>query len=315
MIRPAGDDRQSKSDATRRILGTSAAMELVRQDVTLVAPTGIFVCILGPSGGGKELVARAIHEASGRPGAFVPFNCAELTEALTDSILRGHEKGAFTGAIGHYKGLFEQAMDGTLFLDEVGEFPLSAQPKALRLLEASEFTPVGGSRPVAQRARVICATHRNLAERVLERTFRHDLHERIAQYTISVPSLADRAGDIPELVEAFLAEAANEGIGRTMATPAAIMLLRSHEWPGNVRQLRHAVRGLALRCNGREIRREDVIARLGVTISGCDWITRVLHCCGGNVTKAAGVIGIARETLHRQMQKLGIPRGTGRAGR
>ncbi len=300
------------NEPTAGILGRGKAIEEVRAAILRAAPHGFLVTLFGPTGGGKDLAAQALHGASKRRGNFVPVNCAELSAELAESVLRGHVKGAFTGAVTPHKGCLEQAADGTLFLDEVGDLPLTVQPKVLRLIEAPHFTALGGECLIPQRARFVCATHRDLPRMVREGTFREDLMQRLLQEVIRVPALRERMEDLAVLCQAFLAEAASEGIGSTRLAPQALALMRCHEWPGNVRELRNVIRSLALRCAGRAIERLDVAERLGISIERRDWIIRMLTACGGNVARTARLIGVARETLHRQMRKVGIPRGTGR---
>jgi DNA-binding NtrC family response regulator len=207
------------------------------------ARSSIPVLILGDSGVGKELIARAVHGCSDRAGKpFVAVNCGAIPENLVESILFGHEKGAFTGAHDRHAGKFMEANGGTLFLDEVGELPLDIQVKLLRALQESEIDPVGGRRPVKVDVRIVSATNRDLAGQVAAGRFREDLFYRLNVYPIEAPALRDRREDVPALVEAFIRRFnIEEGKRVVAATPETLALLSAFDWPGNVRQLENAV--------------------------------------------------------------------------
>ena len=225
------------------IIGSSPAIARVRQLISTVAPSTGTVLVLGPTGAGKELVAQAIHAESGRRGRIVALNCAAIPAELLESELFGYEKGAFTGADRQRQGRFEQAQGGTLFLDEIGDMPLALQSKLLRVLETRALQRIGGREDIALDFRLVCATHRNLDAKVASGEFRADLYYRLNVFPIEVPSLAERASDIPEIVAAMVAD-------RCRMDPAAVapefdasamQALAGCPWPGNVRELRNVV--------------------------------------------------------------------------
>ena len=225
------------------MIGSSPAMTLVKRLGERAAKSSIPVLILGESGVGKELIARAVHGASERAGKpFVAVNCGALPENLVESILFGHEKGSFTGATDKHLGKFQEANGGTLFLDEVGELPLDMQVKLLRALQESEIDPVGSKRAVRVDVRIVSATNRDLAQQVAEGRFREDLYYRLNVFPIDAPSLRERREDIPALVEHFIRRFnVEEGKRVGGATAETLALLTAHDWPGNVRQLENAV--------------------------------------------------------------------------
>jgi len=225
------------------LIGSGPAMTMVKRLGERAARSGIPILILGESGVGKELIARAVHGASDRAGKpFVAVNCGALPENLVESILFGHEKGSFTGASDKHLGKFQEASGGTLFLDEVGELPLDMQVKLLRALQEGEIDPIGSKRSVKVDVRIVSATNRDLAQRVNEGHFREDLFYRLNVFPIEAPSLRERREDIPALVEHFIRRFnIEEGKRVVGATPETIALLSGHDWPGNVRQLENAV--------------------------------------------------------------------------
>jgi DNA-binding NtrC family response regulator len=243
-----GEVDRLKKRSTGRItfddlIGTSSAMSMVKRLGERAAKSSIPILILGESGVGKELIARALHGGSERAGKpFVAVNCGALPENLVESILFGHEKGSFTGATDKHLGKFQEASGGTLFLDEVGELPLDMQVKLLRALQEGEIDPVGSKRPVRVDVRIVSATNRDLAQQVAESRFREDLYYRLNVFPIEAPSLRERREDIPSLVEHFIRRFnVEEGKRVVGATPETIALLAAHDWPGNVRQLENAV--------------------------------------------------------------------------
>src|SRR5580765_5617551 len=224
------------------------AMRRVMAQVERVAASETRVCILGETGTGKELIARALHERSPRrDGPFITLNCAAVPAELIESELFGHEKGSFTGAASRHIGKFEQANHGTLFLDEIGDMPVVMQAKLLRVLEERQVERVGGDRPIPVDVRVIVATHRNLDELVKKGTFRQDLYHRIFVFPLALPPLRERPGDIPALVAHFAAQVCQvNGWKPRTFLPEAITALEKYSWPGNVRELRNMVERLLL---------------------------------------------------------------------
>ncbi len=242
------------------IIGESAPIQEVLVKIEQMAPVSSTVLIQGESGTGKELVAKAIHDLSPRRGqAFIAVNCAALPETLLESELFGHEKGAFTGAAERRLGRFELADGGTIFLDEIGEVPVSTQVKLLRVLESRSFFRVGGSQPIKVDVRVIAATNRDLKERVSLGDFRDDLYYRLNVLNIYLPPLRERREDIPLLVRRFIREfAAQHDRAFRGITPEAMQRLVSAPWPGNVRQLRNLIESMVVLAPGTEIRASDI---------------------------------------------------------
>jgi len=233
-----------EGDDAPAILGESAPMRALRALIARLAPASIAVLVSGETGTGKELVARALHEQSGRRGPFVPLNCGSIARDLVESELFGHERGAFTGATERREGVFQAADGGTLFLDEIGELPLGLQTRLLRALESGVVRPLGAQREVRVNVRVVAATHVDLRKAVMENRFRHDLFFRLAGAVIVSPPLRERADDVPLLARRFLDDLAREH-GRLVLAEDAERLLRAHPWPGNVRELRNVLRRAA----------------------------------------------------------------------
>jgi DNA-binding NtrC family response regulator len=247
------------------LVGTSAPMQLVKRLGERAAKSNIPVLILGESGVGKEVIARAIQGASERAGKpFVPVNCGALPENLVESILFGHEKGAFTGAHDKHLGKFQEAGGGTLFLDEIGELPLDMQVKLLRALQEGEIDPIGAKRPVRVDVRIISATNRDLAEQVKAGRFREDLFYRLNVYPIEAPALRARREDIPALIEHFVRRF-NFEVGKRIAgaTPETLALLQAFDWPGNVRQLENTIYRAVVLCDGLYMQPHDFPAISG----------------------------------------------------
>ena len=218
-----------------------------------VAQAEVTALLVGPTGAGKEVLARVLHEASPRAkGPFVAMNCAALPEHLIEDMLFGHEKGAFTGALKEHKGLFEQAHGGTVFLDEVGEMPIHLQAKLLRVLQEKKLNRLGGETPISLDVRVIAATNKDLKQAIQQREFREDLYFRISTFRLRIQPLAERPGDIVPLVLQSLARHAKEGVPYTLSTEACEMLVQ-YSWPGNVRELENVVQRAVVLCNGRTI--------------------------------------------------------------
>jgi two-component system response regulator HydG len=309
------------------VRGTSPAMEAIFEVLRRVAPTNISVLIEGRSGTGKELLARAIHNNSRRwDKPFRPVNCAGLTETLLESELFGHVKGAFTGAADDRKGLFEVADKGTLLLDEIGDMAPSSQAKLLRVIEDGIVIPVGSNKPIVVDVRIISATNQNLARLIEEKKFRQDLYFRIKGVNISLPSLRERAEDIPGLIGYFLKEAAAE-VGSKVAgiTESAQAALLSYDWPGNVRQLRNCIRTMVVLCDRDELDVQDVppeITQRRQLTSGSrpaagpgaaslneiekKAIEETLAKTEGNREKAAKILGIGERTLYRKIKEYNL---------
>ena len=254
------ENRRLRAELVRKtppqgIIGSSPAMQRVYAEIGKVAPTGATVLILGGTGTGKELVARAIHDASPRAaGPFVAVHCAALPESLIESELFGHVKGAFTGAESEHKGRFGMAHGGTLFLDEAGEIPLSVQAKLLRVIQERAFVPVGGEHPMESDVRIIAATHRDLAGMCAEGRFREDLYYRLNVFPIRLPPLSERGNDILLLADHFIEKYSKEWNRRPprLAPESADLLLR-HTWPGNVRELENCIERALLLAQDGEI--------------------------------------------------------------
>jgi two-component system, NtrC family, nitrogen regulation response regulator NtrX len=234
------------------IIGDSLPLQEVKEMIDKVAPKEARVLITGPNGSGKELVARQLHEKSPRnSGQFVEVNCAAIPSELIESELFGHEKGSFTSAIKQRLGKFEQAEGGTLFLDEIGDMSLSAQAKVLRALQENKITRVGGDKDISVNVRVLAATNKDLKKEIAEHRFREDLYHRLSVIVIKVPSLNDRADDIPLLVNRFLEDISIEyGSRKKEIKKEALELLQKHNWTGNIRELRNVVERLIIMSEG-----------------------------------------------------------------
>lgn len=239
---------KKKINKGSEMVGSSTAILQVKEMIDKVAPTDARVLITGPNGSGKELVARQLHEKSKRSESIlVEVNCAAIPSELIESELFGHEKGSFTSAIKQRIGKFEQAEGGTLFLDEIGDMSLSAQAKVLRALQENKITRVGGEKEIAVNVRVVAATNKDLKKEIAEGRFREDLYHRLSVIVIKVPSLNDRTEDIPQLTDKFLADIAEEqGIKVKKIDPKALKELQSHEWTGNIRELRNVMERLVI---------------------------------------------------------------------
>jgi two-component system nitrogen regulation response regulator NtrX len=242
------------------LIGSGPAMSKLLAQIEKVAASETRVCILGETGTGKELVARAIHEKSPRhENAFVTLNCAAVPAELIESELFGHEKGAFTGAASRHLGKFEQGEGGTLFLDEIGDMPVAMQAKLLRVLEEGEIERVGGERPLKVSVRVIVATHRDLEDLVKKNEFRRDLFHRVYVFPLALPPLRDRLEDFPDLLAHFACQVAKQnGWKEKLFSSEAIAELRRYSWPGNVRELRNIVERLVLLAAEDTVSAEDV---------------------------------------------------------
>jgi len=314
----------SKRSTLQNVEARSPTMRNALASVLRVAPTRSTVLIVGESGVGKELVARAVHfNSPRREGPFIALNCAAIPASLIESELFGHEKGAFTGAHVRTRGKFEIADGGTLFLDEIGEMDPSTQAKLLRVLEQREFMRIGGDHPVRVDVRLIAATNADLDRLVAERAFRRDLYYRLKVVTIHVPPLRERREDIPQLAAVFLEELARENaVPRKRLTPAALTALEAYHWPGNVRELKNLLESALVSVLGTEIDVDDLPPTVrpssaqplpidlapGTTLAEMEraMIRRTLERTGGNRTHSAQILGIGVRTLQRKMRGYGI---------
>ena len=313
------EDEAGAPHTFEEIVGDSAALRRVLGQVELVAPTDATVLILGETGTGKELVARAIHHLSGRRNApFVTLNCAAIPTGLLESELFGYEKGAFTGALSRKIGRFELANQGTMFLDEVGDIPLDLQPKLLRALQEKEFERLGGTRTIPIDVRLLAATNRNLTQMMGDKLFRSDLYYRLKVFPITVPPLRDHPEDIPLLARHFTHKYASQMKRNIETIPSDTMrALVSWSWPGNVRELENFIEravilsvGPNLRAPLAEIRADAIETQSSSTLEQVEreHILRVLRETGGVVSTAATRLGMPRTTLNAMMRKLGISR-------
>ena len=314
--------------ATTHLIGENPKIEAVRQTAAKVAKTDLTVLILGKNGTGKEVLARHIHfESNRRSGPFIAVNCAALVETLLESELFGHEKGAFTDAQSTRVGKFELASGGTLFLDEVGDMSPGGQAKLLRVLEEKVVVRVGGSQPIPVDVRVIAATNQPLEELIRQKRFREDLYFRLNVVNLSLPPLAERGDDVLVLAEHFLSEFCYQ-IGRQVPRllPDAKAALRSHDWPGNIRELRNTIERVCYLCSDDQISADDLTLTSSIAAAGTaarpsyhgtlsdathdfqvDHIQQAIDACEGNMTEAAARLGLHRSNLYRKMRQLGMP--------
>jgi DNA-binding NtrC family response regulator len=311
------------------IVGRSQAMVDLYEQMGRIAPSRAPVLVIGETGTGKELIAGALHRASGR-GRFVPVNCGAIPSHLLEAELFGHAKGAFTGAVSDRKGLLEEADGGTLFLDEIGELPLELQPKLLRALQFGEYRRVGEVNTRTVDVRLIAATHRDLKIEIAEKRFREDLYFRINVLHIEIPALRERSSDIPLIAERLLMQIrTREGRGPVRVAPSALAALVSFSWPGNVRQLQNVIERAALYVDGDEIQLAHLPTELrealpdrslirgaadrGLTLDQLEreYTLEVLRRCNGNKSKASEILGIPRRTLYRRLAGYAEAHGKG----
>jgi len=326
LVRLEEENKQLRRRVGRHdLVWKSEAMRRVMAQVDRVASSESRVCILGETGTGKELVARAVHDRSPRRDKpFVTLNCAAVPSELIESELFGHEKGSFTGAAARHLGKFEQAHGGTLFLDEIGDMPPAMQAKLLRLLQEGELERIGGERPIVVNTRVIVATHRDLEALVRKGTFREDLYHRIFVFPITLPPLRERADDIPLLAEHFAAIVADQNGWKPRSfSPEAIEQLTRYSWPGNVRELRNVVERLLLLTDdvvdGATVR-QILAGRHGSGTEGTDGgaladrvaaferevLLAELQAHGYRVAETARTLGLERSHFYKKCQQLGI---------
>jgi two-component system nitrogen regulation response regulator NtrX len=314
------------------LVGSGPAMKKLWSEIDRVAPSETRVCILGETGTGKELVARAIHEKSTRrENAFVTLNCAAVPAELIESALFGHEKGSFTGAAAKHLGKFEQADGGTLFLDELGDMPLAMQAKLLRVLEEGEVERVGGDQPIRVNVRVLVATHRNLENLVKENSFRQDLFHRVYVFPLRLPPLRERQEDLPDLIKHFARQvAAQNGWREKPFDEDAIQELKRYGWPGNVRELRNVVERLILLAVEESVSEDDVRMVLPASLHGAveaagssggdghgtlaeraevferETLLTEIRRHNFHMTNVARALGLERSHLYKKCQQLGI---------
>ena len=323
-VRSSEPSEQCSSERRfEEIIGNSPALEFVLSQVERVAPTDSTVLILGETGTGKELIARAVHNISPRCGRpFVKLNCAAIPFDLLESELFGHERGAFTGAFAQKIGRFEMADKGTLFLDEIGDIPLALQPKLLRVLQEQEFERLGSGRTHRVNVRLVAATHRNLTEMVRRNDFRSDLYYRLNVFPVTLPALRERSGDVAQLVWHFAEIFARRmGKGISHISDETMEALTSYPWPGNVRELQNLVERAVILSNDGVLTsalppsRSDSVRLTPVQGTFRDsqraLILRALQAAGwviGGPAGAAAQLGLKRTTLIAKMKKLGISR-------
>ncbi|MFO7987756.1 MAG: sigma-54 dependent transcriptional regulator [Desulfatiglandaceae bacterium] len=303
------------------IIGKSECMQEIFELIDRVAPTDSTVLITGESGTGKELIAQAIHANSQRAyHPFIAVSCGALPETLLESELFGYEKGAFSGADHTKRGRFEMAHQGTLFLDEIGDISMKTQVDLLRVLQEKEFTRLGGESPIQGDVRVLAATNRNLEKAIQERRFRKDLYYRLNVISIHVPPLRERKEDIPLLTKAAIRKCCLEMNKEEMnISPAAMKVLVDYDWPGNVRELENVIERAIVIGRGPEIRPQDLPFQPSESRQEEDLtslksmekhhITKTLDRTNWNISEAARILGIDRQTLYNKIEKYGIKRG------
>jgi transcriptional regulator with PAS, ATPase and Fis domain len=330
--KPANPVTQADRGYAKGLVGSSPAMRQVIEIIGMVGPRRSTVLITGETGSGKELAARAIHAASPRRDTrMVAINCAALPDHLLEAELFGHTKGAFTGALNARVGLFEQAQRGTIFLDEIGEMPLQLQSKLLRVLQEREVLRIGSSEPIPVDVRVIAASNTNLLEAVAAHRFREDLYYRLNVVALRMPPLRERTADIPELAQHFLAKIAElESSPRKQISPEALDALQRYSWPGNVRQLEHALESAIALTGDRMLLRsgdldlhaeipssELAFLALDLPEGGVDFeeliagierrlLERALAKSGGNKARAANMLRMKRTTLISKFKSLEV---------
>jgi len=312
------ENRRLEYGAGAKVLGSiiTAAPEMMKVAKTIerVASADVSVMLLGASGTGKELLARAVHEKSGRKGDFIAINCAAIPENLLEAELFGYERGAFTGAVKSNVGKIELAQAGTLFLDEVGDIPLPLQVKLLRFLQERVIERIGGRQPIAVDTRIVCATHQNLEAMIAEGRFREDLYYRLAEIVVTIPSLAERSGDAVLLARHFVnrfGRELNPGIQSLSAD--AIEAIAAHLWPGNVRELENRVKRAVIMADGKSLTAADldlqakaaasedsmaINLRAAREVADRKAIRQAMSRTDNNISGAAKLLGISRPTLY-----------------
>jgi two-component system NtrC family response regulator len=312
------EHRRLESGAAASVLGSiiTAAPEMMKVGKTIerVASADVSVMLLGASGTGKELLARAVHEKSGRKGEFVAINCAAIPENLLEAELFGYERGAFTGAVKSNVGKIELAQNGTLFLDEVGDIPLPLQVKLLRFLQERVIERIGGRQPIAVDTRIVCATHQDLDAMTAAGSFREDLYYRLAEIVVKIPSLAERSGDAVLLARHFVNRFGRElNPGVQSLSPDAIEAIHAYGWPGNVRELENRVKRAVIMADGKAVTAGDLDLQAGVVpsddvlpinlraareVADRKAIRQAMSQADNNISSAAKLLGISRPTLY-----------------
>ena len=314
--------RQEVASPLDGLIAASDNMLKICRLIEKVAPTNATALLLGDTGSGKEVVAHALHNLSGRrEKRFVAINCAAIPENLLESELFGYEKGAFTGANRQSPGKIEHANQGTLFLDEIGDMPATLQAKLLRFLQERVVERVGGREEIPVDVRVICATHQNLEELIADGGFREDLYYRVAEITINIPPLRERDGDAVLLAKAFFEKAtANNGVNLRGLSPEAMAAITNYSWPGNVRELEHRINRAVIMAEGRFVTPEDLGLDEEVAVDGPlqlnlrkvrddaerNALERVLRVSEGNISQAARLLGVSRPALYDLLRKHNI---------
>ena len=302
------------------VIATSAEMLSVCRTIEKVSPTDVTTLLLGESGTGKELLARALHGLSARTGApFVAINCAAIPDALLESELFGHEKGAFTGAVKQMRGKFELADRGTLFLDEIGDLPMNLQAKLLRFLQERVIERIGGREEIPLDVRVVCATNRDLEGMMAAGDFREDLFYRLSEITIKVPPLRDRDGDAVLLARTFLEKFSRASTGKPRSfSKGALTSIARYSWPGNVRELENRVKRASIMAEGQQVTSEDLELdatqenRMPLNLrqvreqAEMSAVQKALAFSGGNISRAAELLGVSRPTFYDLLNKLNI---------
>ncbi len=310
------ENRRLEGDGSATVLGSilTAAPEMTKVAKTIerVASADVAVMLLGASGTGKELLARAVHEKSGRKGTFVAINCAAIPENLLEAELFGYERGAFTGAVKSNVGKIELAQGGTLFLDEVGDIPLPLQVKLLRFLQERVIERIGGRQPIAVDTRIVCATHQDLDAMIADGRFREDLYYRLAEIVVKIPSLAERAGDAVLLARHFVSRFSRELNPSVQSLSAdALAAIDAYPWPGNVRELENRVKRAVIMADGRSLLASDldlpggeggpsvpINLRAAREVADRTAICQAMTRSENNISGAARLLGISRPTLY-----------------
>ncbi len=311
---------QQRGSALQGLITSSEPMLKICRTVEKVAPANVTVLLLGESGTGKEVLARGVHELSPRAGKrFVAINCAAIPDTLLESELFGYEKGAFTGAAKQTIGRIEYANEGTLFLDEIGDLPMPLQAKLLRFLQERVIERLGGRGEIPVDVRIVCATHRDLADMIREGSFREDLYYRLSEISVKIPPLRDRPGDAVLLAQAFLERYAQE-MSRNIRgfTADALSPLEAHNWPGNVREMENLIKRATIMADGNQITAADLGLSSGQAApqhlnlrqarenAERLAINQALARSEGNIAQAAELLGITRPTLYDLMAKIGM---------